>query len=76
LPGCGAKGLTVGDNEPYGIAADEDYTVPVHGDARGLPAFLIEIRQDLLADAAAAEAWAGRLSIVLEGAVVRLGAAA
>jgi len=76
IAGLRGQGLTVGDNEPYGIVADEDYTVPVHGDARGLPAFLVEIRQDLLADAAAAEAWAGRLSMVLEGAVARLGAAA
>ncbi len=31
------EGLEIGDNEPYRIDND-DYTVPVHGDARGLPA--------------------------------------
>jgi predicted N-formylglutamate amidohydrolase len=54
--------LTVGDNEPYRIALDEDYTVPVHGDARGLPAALIEVRQDLLGTAPDIEAWARRIA--------------
>ncbi len=57
--------LTVGDNEPYRIDLAEDYTVPVHGDARGIPAALIEVRQDLLADAAGIEAWALRLAPIL-----------
>jgi predicted N-formylglutamate amidohydrolase len=54
--------LTVGDNEPYRIALDEDYTVPVHGDARGLPAALIEVRQDLLGTAPDIEDWARRIA--------------
>jgi predicted N-formylglutamate amidohydrolase len=57
--------LTVGDNEPYRIDLNEDYTVPVHGDARGLPAALIEIRQDLLGTAPDIEEWARRLAAVL-----------
>ncbi len=53
----------VGDNEPYRIEPEEhDYTVPVHGDARGLDAALLEVRQDLIAGAAEAEAWAARLA--------------
>jgi len=56
----------VGDNEPYRIEPEEhDYTVPVHGDARGLEAALLEVRQDLIATAAEAEAWAARLVPVL-----------
>ncbi|WP_439596383.1 N-formylglutamate amidohydrolase [Falsiroseomonas sp.] len=62
--------LTVGDNEPYRIELAEDYTVPVHGDARGIAAALIEVRQDLLADDAGIEAWAQRLAPVLAGAMV------
>lgn len=31
------------DNEPYRIEAAEDYTVPVHGGAPGVPAALIEV---------------------------------
>jgi len=62
--------LVVGDNEPYRIDVTEDYTVPVHGDARGNPAALIEVRQDLLGDAAGIEAWATRLAPVLERAAL------
>lgn len=58
-------GLTVGDNEPYRILPDEDYTVPVHGDARGLPAALLEVRQDLLATCDGVEAWAQRIAKAL-----------
>lgn len=54
--------LTVGDNQPYRILPDEDYTVPVHGDARGLPAALIEVRQDLLGTAPDIEEWARRIA--------------
>ena len=58
--------LVVGENEPYRIEPGiHDYTVPVHGDARGLDAALIEVRQDLLADKAGIEAWALRLASAL-----------
>lgn len=67
-------GLVVGDNEPYRIAVDEDYTVPVHGDQRGIDAVLIEVRQDLLATAAASEEWALRLASALSD-VLRMDAA-
>lgn len=53
--------LVIGDNEPYRIDHD-DYTVPVHGDARGLPAVLIEVRQDLISDASGVQGWADRLA--------------
>jgi len=54
--------FTVGDNEPYPIEADVDYTIPVHGDGRGLPSVMIEIRQDGIRTAAGATAWAARLA--------------
>ena len=57
--------LTVGDNEPYPLALDEDYTVPVHAERRGLPYVLFEIRQDLIDHEAGAEAWAERLDGLL-----------
>jgi predicted N-formylglutamate amidohydrolase len=52
------KGLVVGDNEPYFVSDATDYTIPVHGERRGLLHVLIEIRQDLIADAAGQRAWA------------------
>jgi predicted N-formylglutamate amidohydrolase len=57
--------LTVGDNEPYPLALDEDYTVPVHAERRGMPYVLFEIRQDLIATEAGADAWAERLGALL-----------
>lgn len=53
-------GLVIGDNEPYRIDHD-DHTVPVHGDARGLPALLIEVRHDLISTAQGVSEWAARL---------------
>ena len=54
--------LTIGDNEPYNIHPDEDYTVPVHADARGLPGALIEVRHDLIDTLAGVGEWAARLT--------------
>jgi predicted N-formylglutamate amidohydrolase len=53
--------LTVGDNEPYKVDDESDYTIPVHGEARGLPHVLVEIRNDGLKTAADQEGWADRL---------------
>jgi predicted N-formylglutamate amidohydrolase len=55
-------GLVVGDNEPYAVSDETDYTIPVHGEARGLMNTGIEIRQDLIAEAAGQRQWADRLA--------------
>ncbi len=60
-----APGLRVGANVPYRSGRTDDYAVPIHGDDRGIPAVLIEIRQDLIADEAGAAAWAGRIAAAL-----------
>ena len=54
--------LVVGDNEPYAVSDETDYTIPVHGEARGLMNSGIEIRQDLIADAPGQAQWAARLA--------------
>lgn len=46
-----AAGLVTGDNEPYDGALEGD-TLWTHATSRGLPNVLIEVRQDLIADAA------------------------
>ena len=56
-----SEGLVVGDNEPYALGDASDYTIPVHGEKRGLPHVEIEIRQDLIADVAGQKEWADRL---------------
>jgi predicted N-formylglutamate amidohydrolase len=65
--------LTVGANEPYAITDDSDYTVPVHGEGRGLDHVEIEIRQDLIAASAGQTAWAERMARLLSEAEKRLG---
>jgi predicted N-formylglutamate amidohydrolase len=60
--------LIIGDNEPYFVSDETDYTIPRHGEARGLPHVEIEIRQDLLQDEAGQAAWAARLTRVLRQA--------
>jgi predicted N-formylglutamate amidohydrolase len=57
--------LVVGDNEPYAVSDETDYTIPVHGEARGLINTGIEIRQDLIADADGQSQWAERLARIL-----------
>jgi predicted N-formylglutamate amidohydrolase len=60
----GEADLVVGDNEPYAVSDDTDYTIPVHGEARGLMNSGIEIRQDLISDQAGEKQWADRLARV------------
>jgi len=57
--------LQVGDNEPYFVSDTTDYTIPVHGERRNIPHALIEIRQDLIAEANGEREWANRLARVL-----------
>ena len=64
--------LAVGDNAPYAITDTSDYTVPTHGEMRGLAHVEIEIRQDLIADVAGQDAWAARLARLLPLADARL----
>src|SRR5258708_5982527 len=59
------RGLAVGDNEPYAVSDETDYTIPVHGERRGLPHLELEIRQDLIAAADAQLAWAELLALLL-----------
>jgi predicted N-formylglutamate amidohydrolase len=58
-------GLTIGDNEPYSVNDSSDYTIPVHGERRGLHHVAIEIRQDLIADDSGQLAWAAVLARLL-----------
>ncbi len=54
--------ISVGDNQPYPIEDDIDYTIPAHSDAHGIPSVMIEIRQDGIDTEASATAWATRLA--------------
>jgi predicted N-formylglutamate amidohydrolase len=64
----------VGRNQPYVVNAEADYTVPVHGEERGLPYAEIEIRQDLIETEDGQERWAALLAGIFPRAVERSGA--
>jgi predicted N-formylglutamate amidohydrolase len=68
----GEGGLVVGDNQPYAVSDETDYTIPIHGERRGLPHAEIEIRQDLIADEAGQKEWAERISRLLMRSAGRL----
>lgn len=55
--------INVGLNQPYPIEDAFDYSIPVHGEARGLPSAMIEIRQDGLTTQAGIEQWAKRIAL-------------
>ena len=67
-------GLVIGDNEPYTGELKGD-TMWEHGTRRGLPHALIEVRNDLIADAAGETRWAELLAPAIRGAVAEMEAA-
>ncbi|MFO1111659.1 MAG: N-formylglutamate amidohydrolase [Bradyrhizobium sp.] len=58
--------LVVGDNEPYAVSDQTDYTIPVHGEMHGLVNTGIEVRQDLIGDQSGQRQWADRLARILK----------
>ena len=58
----------VGDNEPYDVSDESDYTIPVHGERRGLHHVAIEIRQDLILGVNDRQEWGSRLAGLLSRA--------
>lgn len=60
--------LQIGDNEPYFVSDETDYTIPRHGEARGLPHVEIEIRQDLIGEDTGQHAWARLITRALQHA--------
>ena len=64
LAACSAEGWCVGDNEPYTGHLPGD-AVDQHALQHGRPNVLIELRNDLIADAAGQTLWADRLAPIL-----------
>jgi predicted N-formylglutamate amidohydrolase len=64
--------LNVGINQPYSPADGVYYTLSRHAGPRGLPAVMIEIRNDEIGDDAGQRRWADRLANILVAAEPRL----
>jgi predicted N-formylglutamate amidohydrolase len=61
--------LVIGENEPYAIVGPSDYSVPVHAQGRGLPHIEIELRQDLIGDAAGVLRWAALIADAMRAVI-------
>lgn len=75
IPALRADGTIVGDNQPYSVTADSDYSIPVHGERRGIPHVLVETRQDGIRTLEDAGVWAEKLAAAyrsIEADAVRL----
>ncbi|MGI9510660.1 MAG: N-formylglutamate amidohydrolase [Geminicoccaceae bacterium] len=64
--------LIVTDNEPYALDWSRDYTVPEHGERRGIASLEIEIRQDLITTPEGQAAFADRLAPALDRSAAHL----
>jgi predicted N-formylglutamate amidohydrolase len=62
-------GLEIAYDAPYQIEDISDYTIPVHGEGRGLPHLLLEVRNDLIADADGIDRITDLLSEALQAAL-------
>jgi predicted N-formylglutamate amidohydrolase len=57
--------ITVGDNQPYNLDPQIDYTVPFHALRRSLPHLQVEFRQDEIETATTQSQWAIRFAQAL-----------
>lgn len=60
-----APGRPLALNEPYTVDDLSDYTIPTHGERRGIPHVLIEVRNDLITEQAGQKEWARLLARAL-----------
>ena len=58
-------GVVVGDNEPYSGKQQVGYTLPHHGEGRGIPHVEVEIRQDLIYLPSGQAEWSRRTTAAL-----------
>jgi predicted N-formylglutamate amidohydrolase len=63
-----SDGYVVGENEPYVVSMENDYTLPVHAEAAGIPYVEFEMRNDSYKDAASRKKVAALLARALRAA--------
>lgn len=61
--------LCLGNNQPYTVDDFSDYSIPVHGEKRGIPHLLFELRHDMIERESDQYRWAHRLARSLERAL-------
>ena len=55
----------VAHNEPYEVCDESDYTLPIHGENRGIPNLLLEVRNDHVADVDGCRRWGAFLGTAI-----------
>ena len=68
--------LVVGENQPYFLSHERDYSVPVHAEERGSLHIEFEVRQDLVESPAGQRLWGDRLAAALVEAGQAMGLSA
>lgn len=68
-----ARGIAVGDNQPYSGHDVQGYTLRRHAEAHDLPNVLVEVRQDLIDTHHGAAEWVGVLGTALVTVLAGLG---
>ena len=58
--------IAVGDNQPYALEPDVDYSIPFHALRRNLPHIQVEFRQDEITDSMSQRQWAQRFALALK----------
>jgi predicted N-formylglutamate amidohydrolase len=64
-----SPGTRIAMNAPYRVEDGADVTIPLHGEGRGLPHVLVEVRNDLISDDQGQHEWSERLSAALPRAL-------
>lgn len=75
IPLLEAAGVVTGDNQPYS-GRTLNATMNRHGEANGIPYIGLEVRQDLLGDAAGMERWAAILAPIVTATLEGVGRSA
>jgi predicted N-formylglutamate amidohydrolase len=65
-------GLVIGDNEPYVVSMENDYTLPVHAETAGIPYVEFEMRNDSYKDAASRSRAGALLARALKNAFAEI----
>lgn len=52
----------IGNNQPYAIEREIDYTLPIHCEVQQIPCIMLEVRQDKIADSDGVQRWSELLA--------------
>ncbi len=63
----------IAHNEPYSVCDESDYTLPVHGESRGIHNLLLEVRNDHVADGRGHRMWGEFLGAALKAVERKIG---